>query len=119
MFADTHTYIIKIKVHSSCEIEDFFETHLCKLCVILRSRVLHILDDITTYVIATKHGRRVCAGRAKHVVDLDLAVARTGPHEVGAGRATDPPGGPEVGEHAPEEVATRYSSCDEWCELKR
>ena len=32
-----------IEVHSSCEIEDFVETHLCKLCVcsvILRSRVL-------------------------------------------------------------------------------
>ena len=28
--------IIKIKIHSSCEIEDFVETHLCKLCVILR-----------------------------------------------------------------------------------
>ena len=25
--------IIKIKIHSSCEIEDFVETHLCKLCV--------------------------------------------------------------------------------------
>ena len=27
-----------MKIHSSCEIEDFVETHLCKLCVILRSR---------------------------------------------------------------------------------
>ena len=52
------------------------------------------MHGITTYVIATKRGRRVCAGRAKHVVDLDLAVARTGPHEVDAGRAADPPGGP-------------------------
>ena len=32
--------IIKMKIHSSCEIEDFFETHLCNLCVVLRSRVL-------------------------------------------------------------------------------
>ena len=29
-------FIIKIKIHSNCEIEDFVETHLCKLCVILR-----------------------------------------------------------------------------------
>ena len=28
------------KIHSSCEIEYFVETRLCKLCVILRSRVL-------------------------------------------------------------------------------
>ena len=27
------------RLHSSCEIEYFVETHLCKLCVILRSRV--------------------------------------------------------------------------------
>ena len=34
--------ITKIKIHSSrCGIEDFVETHLCKLCVILRSRVLY------------------------------------------------------------------------------
>ena len=36
-------YIIKIKIHSSCEIENFVETHLCKLCVILRSRVLWVV----------------------------------------------------------------------------
>ena len=27
-------YVIKTKIHSSCEIEYFVETHLCKLCVI-------------------------------------------------------------------------------------
>ena len=37
------THIIKIKIHSSCETEDFVETHLCKLCVILRSRVLRVV----------------------------------------------------------------------------
>ena len=36
-------YIIKIKIHSSCEIEDFVETHLFKLCVILRSRALRVV----------------------------------------------------------------------------
>ena len=44
-------------------------------------------------MIATKHGLRVGAGRAKHVVDLDLVVARTGSHEVGAGWAAAPPRG--------------------------
>ena len=64
------------------------------------------MHDITTYVIATKRGRRVCAGRAKPVVDLDLAIAGTGPHEVGAGRAADPPGRPEVG--APPKKSRQY-----------
>ena len=32
-----------MKIHSSCEIEDFVETHLCKLCAILRSRVLPVV----------------------------------------------------------------------------
>ena len=36
-------YTVKVKIHSSCEIEDFVETHLCKLCVILRSRVLRVV----------------------------------------------------------------------------
>ena len=33
-------HVYKNEIHSSCEIEDFAETHLCKLCVILRSRML-------------------------------------------------------------------------------
>ena len=36
-------YVIKIEIHFSCEIEYFVETHLCKLCVILRSRVLRVV----------------------------------------------------------------------------
>ena len=33
-----------MKIHSSCEIEYFVETHLCKLmCVILRLRVLRVV----------------------------------------------------------------------------
>ena len=30
----------------SCEIEDVVETHLCKLCEILGSRVLRVLCDL-------------------------------------------------------------------------
>ena len=33
----------RMEIHSSCEIEDFVETHLCKLCVMLRSRVYYEL----------------------------------------------------------------------------
>ena len=36
-------HLMKIKIHSSCEIEDFVETHICKLCVILQSRVLRVV----------------------------------------------------------------------------
>ena len=46
-------YIIKIKIHSSCEIEDFVETHLCKLCVILQSRVLRVVCPHDVYRSAT------------------------------------------------------------------
>ena len=33
----------KMKILSSCEIEDFVETHICQLCVILRSRALRVV----------------------------------------------------------------------------
>ena len=52
-------------------------------------------------------GWHVCAGRVKHVVDLDLTVARTGPHDGGAGKVADASGGPEGGEHAPEGITTK------------
>ena len=57
-------------------------------------------------------GRRVYAGRVKHVY-LDLMVARAGPHDGGAGRAVDAPGGPEVGGHAPEGITIRVHFCVE------
>ena len=46
-------------------------------------------------------------GCVKHVVDLDLTVARTGPRDGGAGGVADAPRGPEVGEHAPEGITTK------------
>ena len=36
-------YYYKNQNTLSCEIEDFVETHLGKLCVILRSRVLQVV----------------------------------------------------------------------------
>ena len=52
--------------------------------------------------------RHICAGRAKHVVDLDLTVARADPHhDGGTGRAAGAPGGPEIGEPAPEGITIR------------
>ena len=33
----------KIQIQSSCEIEYFVETHVCKLCVIFQSRVLRVV----------------------------------------------------------------------------
>ena len=48
------SYIIKIKIHSSCEIEDFVETDLCKRCLILRSRVLRVVIPTIYWVWATR-----------------------------------------------------------------
>ena len=43
LFTKYVDYNIIITIHSSCEIEDFVETHLCKLCVILQSRVSQVV----------------------------------------------------------------------------
>ena len=42
-FAVLITHIKKKKIHSSCEIEYFVESHVGKMCVILRSRVLWVV----------------------------------------------------------------------------
>ena len=51
--------ITNIKIHSSCEIENFVATHLCKLCVILRSRVLRVVCRHEGYRSATPLGTKV------------------------------------------------------------
>ena len=39
--------IIEKKIHSSCEIEDFVETHLCKLCVIQKiARIMGCVSSL-------------------------------------------------------------------------
>ena len=42
----------------SCEIEDFVETHLCKLCGILRSRVLRVLCDLIKMLVLTEENKK-------------------------------------------------------------
>ena len=54
--------IIIIKIHSSCEIEDFVETHLCKLCVILRSRVLRVVCCVVVVLTLTRIIKSVVTG---------------------------------------------------------
>ena len=45
---------MKIKIHSSCDVEDFVETHFCKLSVILRSLVLR---GVCLYIAAPLYKR--------------------------------------------------------------
>ena len=57
IFYGEYYYIIKNKIHSSCEIEYFVETHLCKLCVILRSRVLLVVCLLVVTCNCPQRGR--------------------------------------------------------------
>ena len=45
-----------------------------------------MFTDIYIHIYRPETWTACLSQRAKHAVDLDLAVARTGPHEVGAGR---------------------------------
>ena len=64
-------------IHSSCEIEDFVETHLCKLCVILRSRV-HISPaaDRRFAWFLFQPGRDPAPGARAGAADLPAPAAR-------------------------------------------
>lgn len=66
-----------------------------------------------SYVIATKRGRRVCAGSEILVVDLEFIATRAGPHDDGTVRTSETPRGSEVGEHSTEELTIKYHACDE------
>ena len=50
---------LKIYLHSSCEIENFVETHIRKLCVILLSRLLLGVCPYNGYRLATPLGTAV------------------------------------------------------------
>ena len=76
----------------------------------------HSIDyDIIFYAgYRMKAGRHVCAGRAKHV-DVHFVVTRTAPPDSGAGRAADPPWGPDVRDNNPKgnAILVRQCSCRE------
>ena len=73
--------VTKIKLHCSqapAVIEDFVETHLCKLCVILRSRVLRVAyvgNSPCNYSVAIRVNRvmlvSLCAETIKPVLEGD------------------------------------------------
>ena len=61
-----HACLSNMKIHSSCEIEDFVETHLCKLCVILlRSRVVVVVVLTLSRIV-----KSVVTGQAPFTLEL-------------------------------------------------
>ena len=52
---------IIIKKNVSCEVDDFVETHLCKLRGILRSRVLRVMSDLVNNVSPHWGGQNLTA----------------------------------------------------------
>lgn len=65
------------------------------------------------YVFETEHGRRFNAGSAKHVVDIDLAIAPRIRHDGGAGRTATPSEVSEAGGHAPQDITMKCNCCGE------
>ena len=51
-----HYYKIK---NVSCDIENFVETHLCKLCVTLRSRVLRVFYVTSSRMLLLIEGEKI------------------------------------------------------------
>ena len=64
-----------MKLHSSCEIKYFVEIHLCKPCVILRSRVLRVVCPQYGYRSATPLATNYCVAiRVNRVMLLSLCA---------------------------------------------
>ena len=63
-----------IKIFSSCEIEIFVVTHLCKLCVILRSRVLRVVCLYSGYTSVTPLCNYSVAIRVKRLTLVSLCA---------------------------------------------
>ena len=69
--------LLKIKIHSSCEVEDFVETHLCELCVILRSRVLlGVVSSLRTQVGDSPWNYSECSLYQGQQGDVNQSVRR-------------------------------------------
>ena len=65
----------KMKIRSSCEIEYFVETHLCKLCVTLQSRVVVVVVVVLTL---TRIIKSVVTGQAPVTLELNtLGITQT------------------------------------------
>ena len=62
----------KIKLHSSCEIEDFNETHLCQQCVILRSR--YYWTCVLFKDIGRRFSLKLASARVNRVVKITLCT---------------------------------------------
>lgn len=66
------------------------------------------------YLIATKAEWHAFAESVKQGVDLELTAALAVPHDgVAPAGVADAPGGTEVGEHAPEGITRKQTSCRE------
>ena len=70
----TVVYNIKIKIHSSCELKDFVGTHICKLCVILRSRVLLGVSSLRILVGDSRWNYSVACTRVNRVMLVSLCA---------------------------------------------